>query len=70
MRGDNDDENIGISIVRRAVEEPLRALAANAGEEGSLIVQEVKRSKGPMVTTSRQRLHRPGQGWCGRTPRR
>jgi chaperonin GroEL len=44
--GDNDDENIGISIVRRAVEEPLRALAANAGEEGSLIVQEVKRSKG------------------------
>ena len=44
--GANDDENIGISIVRRAVEEPLRALAANAGEEGSLIVQEVKRSKG------------------------
>jgi chaperonin GroEL len=44
--GDNDDENIGISIVRRAVEEPLRALSANAGEEGSLIVQEVKRVKG------------------------
>jgi chaperonin GroEL len=44
--GANDDENIGISIVRRSVEEPLRALAANAGEEGSLIVQEVKRSKG------------------------
>ena len=44
--GDNDDENIGISIVRRAVEEPLRALSANAGEEGSLIVQEVKRSRG------------------------
>ena len=46
--GANDDENIGISIVKRAVEEPLRALAANAGEEGSLIVQEVKRSKGSM----------------------
>jgi len=44
--GANDDENIGISIVKRAVEEPLRALSANAGEEGSLIVQEVKRSKG------------------------
>jgi chaperonin GroEL len=44
--GDNDDENIGISIVKRAVEEPLRALSANAGEEGSLIVQEVKRVKG------------------------
>jgi chaperonin GroEL len=46
--GANDDENIGISIVKRAVEEPLRALSANAGEEGSLIVQEVKRSKGSM----------------------
>ena len=44
--GANDDENIGISIVKRAVEEPLRALSANAGEEGSLIVQEVKRVKG------------------------
>jgi chaperonin GroEL len=43
--GANDDENIGISIVKRAVEEPLRALSANAGEEGSLIVQEVKRVK-------------------------
>ncbi len=42
----NDDEEIGIKIVKRAVEEPLRALSANAGEEGSLIVQEVKKRKG------------------------
>lgn len=39
----NHDEEIGIAIVKRAVEEPLRALAENAGEEGSLIVQEVKK---------------------------
>jgi chaperonin GroEL len=41
----NHDEEIGIAIVKRAVEAPLRALAANAGEEGSLIVQEVKKRK-------------------------
>ena len=45
-RADNNDEKIGIQIVRRAVEEPLRVLAANAGEEGSLIVQEVRKSEG------------------------
>ncbi len=43
VEGDNHDEEIGVAIVKRAVEEPLRALAANAGEEGSLIVQEVKK---------------------------
>jgi chaperonin GroEL len=40
------DEQIGADIVKRAVEAPLRALASNAGAEGSLIVQEVKRRKG------------------------
>jgi chaperonin GroEL len=40
------DEQIGVDIIRRAVEYPLRALAANAGVEGSLVVQEVKRRKG------------------------
>jgi chaperonin GroEL (HSP60 family) len=38
------DEKIGMQIVRRAIEEPLRCLADNAGEEGALIVQEVKRA--------------------------
>ena len=40
------DEKIGAAIVRRAIEEPLRTLADNAGEEGALIVQEVKKRKG------------------------
>jgi len=40
------DEHIGQQIVRRAVEEPLRQLADNAGQEGALIVQEVKKRKG------------------------
>ena len=40
------DEKIGLQIVRRAIEEPLRTLADNAGEEGALIVQEVKKRKG------------------------
>src|SRR4026207_48172 len=40
------DERIGLQMVRRAVEEPLRQLADNAGQEGALIVQEVKKRKG------------------------
>src|SRR3954463_5517851 len=40
------DEQIGVEIVKRAIESPLRSLAANAGVEGSIIVQEVKRRKG------------------------
>ncbi|MBL9166764.1 MAG: chaperonin GroEL [Verrucomicrobiales bacterium] len=42
----DEDEAIGVEIVKRAIEYPLRALAANAGVEGSLVVQEVKRLKG------------------------
>ena len=40
------DEQIGVDIVKRAIESPLRALAGNAGVEGSIVVQEVKRRKG------------------------
>jgi chaperonin GroEL len=40
--GDNEDENFGINIVKRAIEEPLRQIVANAGLEGSIIVQKVK----------------------------
>lgn len=40
------DERIGLEIVRRAIEQPLRTLADNAGKEGALIVQEVKKRKG------------------------
>jgi len=46
VKGANDDEKIGVDIIKRAVESPLRSLAANAGVEGSLIVQEVKKRKG------------------------
>ena len=40
------DEQIGVEIVKRAIESPLRVLSSNAGVEGSLIVQEVKKRKG------------------------
>jgi chaperonin GroEL len=46
VKGANEDENIGVGIVKRAVESPLRALAQNAGVEGSVIVEAVKKSKG------------------------
>jgi chaperonin GroEL len=42
----DEDEQIGVDIVKRAIESPLRSLASNAGVEGSIIVQEVKRRKG------------------------
>ena len=45
LDGDNDDETTGIAIVKRAVEEPLRQIIANAGGEGAVIVQRVKEGK-------------------------
>ncbi len=45
LKGDNEDEMTGIAIVRRAAEEPLRQIIANAGEEGAVIVQKVKEGK-------------------------
>ena len=46
VKGSNDDERIGVDIIKRAVESPLRSLAHNAGVEGSVIVEAVKKSKG------------------------
>jgi chaperonin GroEL len=46
VKSSNEDEAIGVGIIKRAVESPLRSLAANAGEEGSVIVDKVKKSKG------------------------
>ncbi|HEU5396898.1 MAG TPA: chaperonin GroEL, partial [Verrucomicrobiae bacterium] len=46
VKGANEDETIGIGIIKRAVESPLRSLAANAGVEGSVIVEAVKKAKG------------------------
>ncbi|SFC45948.1 chaperonin GroEL [Parapedobacter composti] len=42
LKGANEDENIGIDIVRRAIEEPLRQICNNAGIEGAIVVQKVK----------------------------
>ncbi len=46
MKGDNQDETTGIEIIKRAIEEPLRQIIANAGKEGAVYVQKVKESKG------------------------
>ena len=46
LKGDNEDENTGIQIVRRAIEEPLRQIVANAGGEGSVVVNKVREGKG------------------------
>ncbi|MDE5628867.1 MAG: chaperonin GroEL [Muribaculaceae bacterium] len=46
LKGANDDEQTGIAIVERAIEEPLRQIAANAGVEGAVVVQKVREGKG------------------------
>ncbi len=46
MKGDNADEDTGIQIIRRAIEEPLRQIVENAGLEGSVVVNEVRNGKG------------------------
>jgi chaperonin GroEL len=45
LKGENEDENTGIQIIRRAIEEPLRQICENAGIEGSIVVQKVKEGK-------------------------
>lgn len=45
LKGDCDDEQTGIEIIRRAIEEPLRQIALNAGKEGAVIVQKVSEGK-------------------------
>lgn len=46
LKGDNDDETTGIHIVAKAIEEPLRQIAANAGVDGSVIIQKIREGKG------------------------
>ncbi|MBR3702800.1 MAG: chaperonin GroEL, partial [Alistipes sp.] len=46
VKGENDDQTTGIQIVKRAIEEPLRQIVANAGGEGSVVVNKVKEGKG------------------------
>ena len=45
LKGDNQDEQTGINIVERAIEEPLRQIVANAGGEGAVVVQKVREGK-------------------------
>ncbi|HUG00913.1 MAG TPA: TCP-1/cpn60 chaperonin family protein, partial [Longimicrobiales bacterium] len=44
---DSEDEQIGVQILRRALEEPIRLIAENAGAEGSIVVERVRASKDP-----------------------
>ena len=46
LKGDNEDQTTGIQIVKRAIEEPLRQIVANAGGEGSVVVNKVKEGEG------------------------
>ena len=46
LKGDNDDQDMGIGILRRAIEEPLRQIVANAGQDASVILNEVVSGKG------------------------
>ncbi|AVF54447.1 UNVERIFIED_ORG: chaperonin GroEL [Pseudomonas parafulva] len=46
LKGDNEDQNVGISLLRRAVESPLRQITANAGDEPSVVADKVKQGSG------------------------
>ena len=46
LKGENDGETTGIAIIKRAIEEPLRQIVANAGKEGAVVVQKVSEGKG------------------------
>ena len=54
MKGANEYETTGIQIVKRAIEEPLRQIVANAGGEGSVVVNKVKESQGTMGYNARE----------------
>ena len=64
MKGDNADETTGIEIIKRAIEEPLRQIVANAGKEGAVVVQKVREGKGDFGYNARtdvyEHLHAAG----------
>jgi chaperonin GroEL len=57
LKGENNDENTGIKIVRRALEEPLRQIVENAGIEGSIVVQKVSEGKGDFGFNARTEVY-------------
>ena len=64
LQGDNADETTGIEIIKRAIEEPLRQIVANAGKEGAVVVQKVREGKGDFGYNARldvyENLHAAG----------
>ena len=64
MKGENEDETTGIEIVKRAIEEPLRQIVANAGKEGAVVVQKVREGKADFGYNARtdvyENLHAAG----------
>ena len=64
LTGDNADETTGIGIIKRAIEEPLREIVANAGKEGAVVVQKVREGKGDFGYNARtdvyENLHATG----------
>ncbi|MDR0907010.1 MAG: chaperonin GroEL [Rikenellaceae bacterium] len=57
LKGENDDETTGIQIVKRAIEEPLRQIVANAGGEGSVVVNKVREGKGSFGYNARSKKY-------------
>jgi len=57
IKTNNDDEATGVLIVKRAIEEPLRIIAENAGVEGSIVIQKVKESKGNFGYNARTNVY-------------
>ncbi|MCL1615208.1 chaperonin GroEL [Bacteroides sp. ET71] len=64
LKGENADETTGIEIIKRAIEEPLRQIVANAGKEGAVVVQKVREGKGDFGYNARtdvyENLHAAG----------
>lgn len=59
LSGASEDENTGIGIVRRALEEPLRQIVHNSGQEGSIVVQKVKEGKNDFGYNARTEVYEP-----------
>jgi chaperonin GroEL len=57
VKGENDDETFGFNIVKRSLEEPLRQIVANAGGEGSIVIQKVKEGTGDFGYNARTEVY-------------
>ena len=57
LKGENEDEQTGIEIIRRAIEEPLRQIVANAGKEGAVVVDKVRAGKGDYGYNARKDVY-------------